>query len=91
MALGAYVHFSAFSVHTCRLQAAQWHQSFDMMARVNALGEINPESNILRTALEDGSPGVDLTAAPQIVEDSAPSAQPVVAGTKQQGVAPILA
>jgi len=62
-----------------------------MMARVNALGEINPESNILRTALEDGSPGVDLTAAPQIVEDSAPSAQPVVAGTKQQGVAPILA
>ena len=52
------------------------------------LGEINPESSILRTALEDGSPGINLTAAPQIVEDSAPSVQPVVVGTSSKELPP---
>ena len=60
----------------------------DVMALVDALGEINPESSILRTALEDGSPGVDLTATPQIVEDSAPSVQPVVVSTSSKELPP---
>ena len=60
----------------------------DVMALVNALGEINPESSILHTVLEDGSPGVNLTAAPQIMEDSAPSVQPVVMGTSSKELPP---
>ena len=60
----------------------------DVMALVDALSEINLESSILHTALEDGSPGVNLTAAPQIMEDSAPSVQPVVMGTSSKELPP---
>ena len=59
-----------------------------MMELIDALGEINPNSHILCTALDNGSPGIDLTAMPQIVEDLAPSVHLAVAGTSSKELPP---
>ncbi len=58
---------------------------------VDALGEIHPDSHILRTALEDrdGSPGVGSIPLPYLILWRIRLHQR--SGHEQQGVAPILA